>query len=101
MSPNTRPLSLRSLHTAGEGGPRAERLVGEGQYGRNVNLRRSEDAMLSVDAQVHIWSQGTPSGQHRQISKYSAEDCLKEMDAAGVDAVVLHPPGWDTKGGGV
>ncbi len=54
--------------------------------------------MLIVDAQVHIWSQGTPSGQHRQISKFSAEDCLKEMDAAGVDAVVLHPPGWDPDG---
>ena len=54
--------------------------------------------MLIVDAQVHIWSQGTPSGQHRQISKYSAEDCFKEMDAAGVNAVVLHPPGWDPNG---
>ena len=51
--------------------------------------------MLIVDAQVHIWSQGTPSGQHRQISSYRAEDCLKEMDQAGVDAAVLHPPGWD------
>jgi len=36
--------------------------------------------MLIVDAQVHIWSQGTPSGQHRQISRYGAEDCIKEMD---------------------
>src|SRR6516162_9696380 len=51
--------------------------------------------MLIVDAQVHIWSQGTPSGQHRQISSYRAEDCLKEMDQAGVDAAVIHPPGWD------
>ena len=54
--------------------------------------------MLIVDAQVHIWSEGTPSGQHRQVSSFSAEDCLKEMDAAGVDAVVLHPPGWDSNG---
>src|SRR6516162_10042031 len=53
--------------------------------------------MLIVDAQVHIWSQGTPSGQHRQISRYSAEDCLKEMGEGGVDAAVLHPPGWDPK----
>ena len=51
--------------------------------------------MLIVDAQVHIWSQGTPSGQHRQISSYTAEDCLKEMGEGGVDAAVLHPPGWD------
>src|SRR2546421_4909864 len=54
--------------------------------------------MLIVDAQVHIWSSGTPSGQHRQVSSYSAEDCIAEMDAAGVDAVVLHPPGWDVNG---
>ncbi len=54
--------------------------------------------MLIVDAQVHIWTSGTPSGQHRQASSYSAEACLAEMDAAGVDAVVLHPPGWDVNG---
>ena len=54
--------------------------------------------MLIVDAQVHIWSSGTPSGQHRQTSSFSAEECLQEMDAAGVDAVVLHPHGWDVNG---
>ncbi len=54
--------------------------------------------MLIVDAQVHIWSSGTPSGQHRQTSSFSAEECLAEMNAAGVDAVVLHPPGWDVNG---
>jgi hypothetical protein len=51
--------------------------------------------MLIVDAQVHIWSQGTPSGQHRQVSSYTAEDCLKEMGEGGVAAAVLHPPRWD------
>ena len=51
--------------------------------------------MLIVDAQVHIWSQGTPSGQHRQVSSYTAEDCLKEMGKGGVAAAVLHPPRWD------
>jgi predicted TIM-barrel fold metal-dependent hydrolase len=51
--------------------------------------------MLIVDAQVHIWSQGTPSGQHRQILSYPAEECLKEMGEGGVDAAVLHPPRWD------
>src|SRR5947208_6047149 len=30
MSPNTRPLSLPSIHTAGEGGPSPKGLVGEG-----------------------------------------------------------------------
>lgn len=54
--------------------------------------------MQIVDAQVHIWSQGTPTGFHRKVPSYSADDLLKEMDAAGVDAAVLHPPGWDRDG---
>ena len=52
--------------------------------------------MRIVDAQVHIWASGTPSGQHRQIASFSAEEMLKEMDAAGVDAALIHPPmSWD------
>lgn len=51
--------------------------------------------MLIVDAQVHIWSSGTPNGQHRQTSVYSADELLQEMDAAGVNAALIHPPGWD------
>lgn len=52
--------------------------------------------MQIVDAQVHIWSSGTPSGHHRQVSVYTAEALLTEMDAAGVDAAVIHPPmSWD------
>ena len=52
--------------------------------------------MPIVDAQVHIWGTGTPTNRaHRQISSFSADDLLKEMDEAGVDAAVIHPPGWD------
>ncbi|HUZ74126.1 MAG TPA: amidohydrolase family protein [Stellaceae bacterium] len=51
--------------------------------------------MLIVDAQVHIWSGGTPNGVHRQVPAFSAEQLLKEMDAAGVDAALIHPPSWD------
>jgi predicted TIM-barrel fold metal-dependent hydrolase len=54
--------------------------------------------MKIVDAQVHIWSQTVtpPSGKHRKVSKVSAEDMLKEMDEAGVDAALIHPPvSWD------
>lgn len=52
--------------------------------------------MRIVDAQVHIWSGGTPSGLHRQVPAFSAEELLAEMDAAGVDAAVIHPPvSWD------
>jgi predicted TIM-barrel fold metal-dependent hydrolase len=52
--------------------------------------------MLIVDAQVHIWGTGLPTNPaHRQITSFSADDLLKEMDEAGVDAAVIHPPGWD------
>ena len=52
--------------------------------------------MLIVDAQVHIWGGGPPTSPlHRQISSYSADDLLKEMDEAGVAAAVIHPPPWD------
>lgn len=52
--------------------------------------------MLIVDAQVHIWSQGLPTNPtHRQITSFSADDLLQEMDQAGVDAALIHPPGWD------
>ena len=52
--------------------------------------------MLIVDAQVHIWRVGLPTNpDHRQIHAYLVEDLLKEMDEGGVDAAVIHPPGWD------
>jgi predicted TIM-barrel fold metal-dependent hydrolase len=56
--------------------------------------------MLIVDAQVHIWSAGPPTNRmHRQVNSYSAEECIRDMDAAGVDACLLHPPGWDPNSG--
>lgn len=52
--------------------------------------------MKIVDAQVHIWSSGMPSKPHRQVTKFTAEEMLAEMDAAGVDAALIHPPAsWD------
>ena len=52
--------------------------------------------MLIVDAQIHLWSKNLPSNPaHRQVPSYSAEECLMEMDAAGVSAALIHPPGWD------
>ena len=51
--------------------------------------------MLIIDAQVHICGSGKPSDHHRQTSLYSAEALVKEMDEAGVDGAVLHPPSWD------
>ena len=52
--------------------------------------------MHIVDAQIHIWTGHKPiNPNHRQVLDYTAEDVLKEMDAAGVNAAVIHPPGWD------
>lgn len=52
--------------------------------------------MRIIDAQVHIWGSGTPSRDHRQVSVFTAEELLREMDEAGVDAAIIHPPvSWD------
>jgi predicted TIM-barrel fold metal-dependent hydrolase len=54
--------------------------------------------MKIIDAQVHIWSQTVvpTSGLHRKVEKFTAEELLKEMDEAQVDAALIHPPaGWD------
>lgn len=53
--------------------------------------------MLIVDAQVHIWTSGTPVAIHRQVSHYTKDECLRDMDAAGVSAALLHPPSWDER----
>jgi predicted TIM-barrel fold metal-dependent hydrolase len=52
--------------------------------------------MTIIDAQVHIWASGTPGHDHRQVSAFTVDELLTEMDAAGVDAAVIHPPvSWD------
>ena len=52
--------------------------------------------MLIVDAQIHIWTGHKPTNvNHRQVENFTAEDVLKEMDEGGVNAAVIHPPGWD------
>jgi len=59
-----------------------------------------ELAMLIVDAQIHIWKNNKPTtSTHRQIADFTADDVLKEMDEAGIDAAVIHPPGWDPGSG--
>jgi predicted TIM-barrel fold metal-dependent hydrolase len=55
--------------------------------------------VLIIDAQVHIWGSGPPTNpSHRQVNTFTKDELLQEMDAAGVDAAVLHPPGWDPNG---
>jgi predicted TIM-barrel fold metal-dependent hydrolase len=58
--------------------------------------------MRIVDAQVHIWASGPPTNpNHRQVEVFSKDSLLKEMVEAGIDAAVLHPPGWDPNGNDV
>jgi predicted TIM-barrel fold metal-dependent hydrolase len=54
--------------------------------------------MKIIDAQVHLWSKTVtpPTGAHRKVEKFTAEELLREMDQAEVDAALIHPPlGWD------
>ena len=59
--------------------------------------------MLIVDAQVHVWAADTPdrpwpaighSYAHRE-TPLGPDELLREMDAAGVDRVVIVPPSWE------
>jgi predicted TIM-barrel fold metal-dependent hydrolase len=52
--------------------------------------------MQIVDAQIHTWGVGLPSNMsHRQITHYTPAEAIKEMDEGGIQAAVIHPPGWD------
>jgi len=52
--------------------------------------------MQIVDAQIHLWGSGLPSNlSHRQVTHFTAEEAIALMDEGGVDAAVIHPPGWD------
>ena len=52
--------------------------------------------MPIVDAQIHTWGTGLPSNMsHWQITKFTPEEAIALMDEGGVDAAIIHPPGWD------
>jgi len=52
--------------------------------------------MQIVDAQIHTWGSGLPSNMsHRQVTHFTPREAIALMDQAGVDAAVIHPPGWD------
>jgi len=57
--------------------------------------------MMICDAQVHIWGANTPERPwparleaHRPVP-IGKDELLREMDAAGVDRVVIVPPSWE------
>jgi predicted TIM-barrel fold metal-dependent hydrolase len=52
--------------------------------------------MQIVDAQIHTWGTGLPSNQsHIQVTHFTPAEAAALMDAGGVAAAVIHPPGWD------
>ncbi len=52
--------------------------------------------MRIVDAQIHLWGTGLPSNlSHWQVTHFTPEEAVPMMDEGGVDAAVIHPPGWD------
>lgn len=59
--------------------------------------------MLIVDAQVHIWGKDTAErpwpaygrGAEHKPEPLTQDALLREMDAAGVDRVVIVPPSWE------
>src|SRR3954471_22832334 len=54
--------------------------------------------MRIVDAQIHVWSGGLPGNlAHRQGTEFTAAEAIGLMDEGGVDAAVIHPPGWGAK----
>jgi predicted TIM-barrel fold metal-dependent hydrolase len=50
--------------------------------------------MLIVDAQIHLWGKGTTLPPHR-AEPYLMDEALRDMDEAGIDAALIHPPSWD------
>jgi predicted TIM-barrel fold metal-dependent hydrolase len=54
--------------------------------------------MRIVDAQIHTWGTGLPSNlSHWQVTHFTSEEAIALMDDGGVDAAVIHPPGWDPR----
>jgi predicted TIM-barrel fold metal-dependent hydrolase len=59
--------------------------------------------MTIIDAQVHIWGADTPArpwpeygkGYAHRPEPFGKDALLREMDAAGVDRVVIVPPSWE------
>ena len=52
--------------------------------------------MQIVDAQIHTWGVGLPSNlSHWQVTLFTPADAIRLMDEGGVNAAVIHPPGWD------
>ena len=51
--------------------------------------------MPIIDAQIHLWKTGIAKPPHQE-TPYLAEAAVRDMDEAGIDGAILHPPAsWD------
>jgi len=65
--------------------------------GLRAQPRPTSQRLRIVDAQVHIWSGGTPTPAQRQ-RPVSKDQLLVEMEEAGVYRAVIVPTSWDPLG---
>jgi predicted TIM-barrel fold metal-dependent hydrolase len=58
--------------------------------------KQGDNAVQIIDAQIHLWGSGLPSNlSHRQVTSFTPEEAIALMDEGGIDAAIIHPPGWD------
>ena len=49
-----------------------------------------------------MWGQGLPSNQSRwPVTHFTPAEAIRVMGEGGVDAPVIHPPGWDPNSTGL
>lgn len=51
--------------------------------------------MPVIDAQIHLWAARAEVVPPHRSEPYLAGEALADMDAAGVDGAIIHPPSWD------
>lgn len=51
--------------------------------------------MRIIDAQVHLWAKPSDVVPPHRTEPYGVDEALADMDQAGVNGAILHPPSWD------
>ncbi len=51
--------------------------------------------MKIIDAQIHVWANPADVVAPHRCEPYGIAEALADMDEAGVDGAVIHPPSWD------
>ncbi|MBU2533064.1 MAG: amidohydrolase family protein [Alphaproteobacteria bacterium] len=51
--------------------------------------------MQIIDAQIHLWTTEVDVVPPHRREPFGIDEAIAEMDKAGVDGAVIHPPSWD------